>query len=75
MKALLNMLSDVRTSPQAVATELMKEHPDTQEMFILLFVTYIAAMANRSVYHEEVEHLILWSRDVLKALDRIKRKV
>lgn len=73
MKALMRMLADIRTSPQAVASELMREQPEIQEAFILLAVAYIAAMANRTIYHEEVEHLVLWSKDVMKHLDKIKR--
>jgi hypothetical protein len=68
MKALINALSDVRTDPYETANDLMREHPDTQEMFILLFVTYISSMANRTVFHEEVEHLVLWSRKVIQSL-------
>jgi hypothetical protein len=73
MKALMNLLSDVRTSPHEIAVEVSKEHPETQEIFILIFVTYIALMANRPVYHEELEHIVLWSKDLMKYLDKIKR--
>lgn len=71
MKAVINFLSDVRTSPQAFATQLMKQEPGVQEIFILLAVTYIAAMANRNVYHEEVAHIVTWSKEAIKSLDRI----
>lgn len=73
MKAFTNVLADLRTSPEAVASAIMREGPDVQEMFILIFVTYLAAMSNRSIYHEEVEHLILWSREAINALDSINK--
>lgn len=75
MKALMNMLADVRTSPYDVADELMREQPDIQEMFILMFIAYVASMANRSIYHEEVEHIVVWSKSVIKALDKIAGKM
>ena len=70
MKAFTNLLSDNRVSPERFASDLMVEHPKTQEMFIILFTTYISAMANRTMFHEEVEHLVLWSRDMLHHLKR-----
>ncbi|NDB83955.1 MAG: hypothetical protein EB127_14715 [Alphaproteobacteria bacterium] len=71
MKALMNLLSDVRVSPHEFALNLMREHPAVQETFILIFITYLAAMSNRKLYHEEVEHLVQWSKDAINALDSI----
>jgi hypothetical protein len=69
MKAFFNLLSDIRTSPEAIVSELMREHPDSQEFFLQLAVTYIAAMANRRVYPEDVAHIVVWSKRALNALD------
>ena len=70
MKAVLNMLADTRVSPQEFAHRLMQEHPSSQEAFIVLFVTYLVNMSKRSIYHEEVGHIVKWSKDVMIALDK-----
>jgi len=43
------MLADVRTSPEMVVPELMKQPLQIQERFVQLFVAYIRSMA---VYYQ-----------------------
>jgi hypothetical protein len=71
MKSLVDVLADVRFSPEDLVGELMREQADIQETFITLAVYYIAAMAQRQVYHHEVAHIVQWSKKAIKALDEI----
>lgn len=69
MKAFINLLSDVRTSPVSLAHELMRQHPDTQEFFLQLAVTYFLTMAKSTIYPDDVAHIVHWCRQAMDVLD------
>lgn len=63
-RKVINALSDSRFAPESLATGLIREPLDTQEMFIYSFIRYIYAInsyASHGLLPDDMSHITSWS--------------
>ena len=66
-KKIINAMSDNRFQPETLATNLLRQPLETQEMFIYSFIRYIYAVnsyARMGMLGEEMEHIKSWTQDL-----------